>query len=158
MVAPGWKLAHVLAARPAGQAARAVLLLGVALPGRLDLLAIDEDARARRGVACNLGGQREAGAGRDQRRAHADAQRRAIQPLDQPRKRGRVPGDDGDAGQRGDDPAPPGHRITRTVTSSQATTHKVHATTLPVMARVTASASDLRAPPLATTSLARPQA
>ena len=49
------------------------------------------------------------------------------------------------------------HTTTSTVTSSQATTHSVHATTLAVMPRVTASASGLGAPPLATTSLAMPQ-
>jgi hypothetical protein len=47
---------------------------------------------------------------------------------------------------------------TSTVTSSHATTHSVHATTLAVMPRVTASASGFAAPPFATTSLARPQA
>ena len=44
-----------------------------------------------------------------------------------------------------------------TVASSSATTHSVHATTLAVMPRVTASASGLLAVPLATTSDAMPQ-
>ena len=60
--------------------------------------------------------------------------------------------------RREPDPDQRPHTTTITVTSSHATTHSVHATTLAVMPRVTASASGFGAPPFATTSAAMPHA
>ncbi len=71
------------------------------------------------------------------------------------RKPGHVRGDHERAERRR---ASHDRNTTTTVTSSHATTHNVHATTLAVIERVTASASGFGAPPFATTSLAIPHA
>src|SRR5690606_13603316 len=96
------------------------------------------------------------------RRPHPHHQLWPLGPVDQARQRGGVSGEQRRAEQgrerAGPPPAPRHDSSTSTVTSSHETTHSVLATTLPVIARVTASASALRAPPRATTSLARPQA
>src|SRR5690606_19672133 len=86
---------------------------------------------------------------------HLDLELAAAAVLCEIREAGAVRGDDRDAGERRELHS---RNTTSTVTSSHATTHSVHATTLDVMPRVTASASGFGAPPFATTSLAMPHA
>ncbi len=98
--------------------------------------------------------------GRGRRRGHAHGQRLAATAVEQQRERGGVRGYQPGADERRDPARPGHHRLNTAITvpSSHATIHRVQATTLEVMPRVTSSASDLGAPPLATTSLAMPQA
>src|SRR4051812_46232369 len=95
----------------------------------------------------------EAGAAVEVELGDVDDQLVTAGVVDEPRETGEVKRDDRDA-----DDSPHSRNTISTLTSSHATTHSVHATTLAVIPRVTASASGLAAPPLATTSLAMPHA